>query len=358
MAQPRGGRGFAASGTAAPARIGVLLTGTLLTGTLLTSPGPGEHLKAAERRQEERRMRAAMLTVFWASLLLTLASFGGELHGLGDSLAVFRHWWAVLVSLSSLLLLRGRLRLAGLGLLAGFLAGAPVLAGWFGGGGASGGEERYAFYQKNLLYNGTDRRGIIADIRATAPDFVSMQEISDANLEIYEALAEAYPTRLICSSRGAGRLAILSRYPLSGEDPARCLKPGGVAAVRVATPDGPVWALALHLKWPFPRAQAEQVATMLPALRDLDAPVVLGGDFNMVPWSATMRRIEAATGSRRAGALFFTFRHPRFPLWLPIDHLLVPGGRGRLEIRPFLGSDHRGLLLRFGLDGPSGSPGR
>ena len=296
-----------------------------------------------------RAGRCVLLGVFLLSLALLAASFGGAVHPLGDSLAVFRHWLAVAIALSGALLLRGRLRLAGLAAIGLFLAAAPLLAGWFSVQAGAGG--RYSFYQKNLLYNGTNRQGIIDDILSAAPDFVSLEEISDANLEIYEALGARYPSRIICSFSGVGRMAILSRFALL-DGQARCLGPHGPAAIRVRTPDGPVWALALHLKWPFPRPQAAQVEAMLPALRALERPIVLGGDFNMVPWSETMRRIQRATGSRRAGAVLFTFRHPRYPLWLPIDHILVPGGAGRLETRPFLGSDHRGILLKFDLQGP------
>ena len=36
-------------------------------------------------------------------------------------------------------------------------------------------------------------------------------------------------------------------------------------------------------------------------------------------------------------------------LRLPVDHVLVPGGRGVSALRPLLGSDHFGVLLRFDL---------
>ena len=301
-----------------------------------------------------RGLRVLAHVVLWSALALIAASFAGALHGLGDSLAVFRHWFAVAAAAAAMVLLRGRLRIATAALLAGFLVAAPIMAGWFGdwlgarsGTGATGGG-RYSFYQKNLLYNGTDRQAIIDDILQATPDFVSMQEISDANLEIYEALAARYPSRILCSFRGVGRVAILSRFPLV-DGQARCLGRQGPAAIRVRTPDGPVWALALHLSWPFPRPQAAQVAAMLPLLRALERPIVLGGDFNMVPWSNTMRQIQRATGTKRAGAVVFTFRHKLWPLWLPIDHVLVPSGRGRLERRPLAGSDHYGILLRFDL---------
>ena len=293
-------------------------------------------------------MRFILWAVFWVGLVLTIASFGGKLHGIGDSLAVFRHFWALMAAISSFLLLRGHLRFAGLGVLAAGLAALPMAAGFLHPNAAPDG--RYSFYQKNLLYNGSDRQGIIADMQSTGPDFISMEELGDDNMVIYNTLAKTYATHLMCDSRRAraGRVAILSRFAqvAGGQS---CLGGWGGAAVKVVTPDGPVWAVALHLHWPFPFSQAAQVRQLVAQLESLDAPIVLGGDFNMVPWSNTMRLLEKATKSRRAGPVLLTYYHPHYPLHLPIDHILVPSGRGHLEPRPFLGSDHKGLLLRFDL---------
>ncbi len=291
-------------------------------------------------------MRKLVLTIFWSSLLLTAASFGGALHGLGDSLAVFRHIWAVALAISSLLLLRGHLRLAGLGVGAVVLLAAPLANGLVRDAGAGTG--RYTLYQKNLRYDGKDRQAIIDDILAANPDFVTLQEISFANREILRALAERYPSSLLCEFENVGSVAILSRFALV-EGSQTCVQEGP-AAIKVTTPDGPVWAVALHLLWPFPFDQRGQVNQIVRNLGFLDAPVVLGGDFNMVAWSDTMRRIEAATGSRHAGKAIFTFRLNEAPFFrLPIDHVLVPSGRGRLERRPLAGSDHYGILLSFDL---------
>ena len=291
-------------------------------------------------------MRAIAFTVFLLSLALFAASFLGAWHGVGDSLAVFRHWWAVAAGVSSLVLFRGSMRLAAAGLLAVFVSAAPIMAGWFETFDPAAG--KYSFYQKNLLFEGSRPDAILADIRATNPDFVALEEVSPFNKAIFDALAATYPARQLCPDGSSGSVAILSRHPpVPGT--ATCLGNNGLAAVRVVTPDGPVWAVALHLKWPFPRKQSRQVKEMVPELRALGGPVVLGGDFNMVPWSHTMRQIERATGSTRAGAVQFTFHHLDIPLFLPIDHILVPSGQGQLETRPLLGSDHKGLLLRFNL---------
>jgi endonuclease/exonuclease/phosphatase (EEP) superfamily protein YafD len=291
-------------------------------------------------------LRKLIWAVFAVSLVLTVASFGGALFGLGDSLAVFLHWWAVALSLSSALLLAGHRRVAVLGLAVVVVAVVPMARGFLSANSTPAG--RYTFYQKNLLYNGTGREAIIADIQALAPDFVTLEEVSYANRTVFETLKRSYATSLFCRFNGVGGIAVLSKWPQI-EGSANCAGEQGLAAVQVKTPDGVVWAVALHLDWPFPYDQRQQVKSLTRAMRLLTGPVVLGGDFNMVPWSQTMRDIENATGSLRAGPVLRTLKHATLPLRLPIDHILVPSGQARAELRPRFGSDHYGLLLNFDL---------
>lgn len=105
--------------------------------------------------------------------------------------------------------------------------------------------------------------------------------------------------------------------------------------------------VTLHLHWPWPHGQAAQVDILASAIAALDRPVVVAGDFNMVPWGASVARIERAARARRTGATVTTFA--RFPLLpLPIDHVLLPEGwAGRQSVLAELGSDHRGLLVHF-----------
>ncbi len=291
-------------------------------------------------------MRGLILTVFWVSLALVVASFGGAVHGIGDSLAVFRHWWAVSLSVSSLLLMSGHWRVAALGGFAFLLGAAPMAIGYLGPAGAGTGA--YALYQKNLRYDGRDRAGIIDDILTLSADFVTLQEVSRPNRVVFNELAKHYRSSLFCRFTGVGGVAVLSKWPIV-EGTKSCMGKQGAAAMQVTTPAGKIWLVALHLHWPYPHGQPQQVARLTGELKALSGPVLLGGDFNMVPWSHTLRAIERATSSKRAGRVFRTFAHRNSPLRLPIDHVLVPGGRGVLQMRPKLGSDHFGLLLRFEL---------
>ena len=133
----------------------------------------------------------------------------------------------------------------------------------------------------------------------------------------------------------------MSRWPLSQ---GYCSPHRTVAAARVAHPDGPLWAVSVHLVWPYPHEQAEMLDRALPFLQGIEGRAVVAGDFNMVPWGQSVRRIARATGTERVGPLFHTIEVEGFPL--AIDHV-YSNGRGTVARRPLLGSDHAGLVARL-----------
>ena len=281
-----------------------------------------------------------MLAVLAGLALLT--SFAGRFHPLGDSLAVFRVQIGLMTSLFALLAVLAGARWAALLVLGSLAAVAPaawLLSGW-------GAQHRGALtlYQKNLSFRLTDPAPLIADLLATKPDIVTLQEVTTSNLAVLQALKPALPTQLVCPFARVGGVAIASHWPMI-EGSKTCLQGRGMAAMQVAHPDGPLWLVSIHLHWPWPYQQSSQMAHIAEALEKLQGPVILGGDFNMVPWSHTHRLIASSSGSHRAGAAPDSF--PRFGamLPLPIDHVYAPNG-GTTEPRPRLGSDHRGLLAR------------
>lgn len=267
------------------------------------------------------------------ALAVLAASFAGALHGLGDSLAVFRLLIAG-AALALLLAARPRRWLfwPGMGLC--LAAAGSVLLHKLPDEPAG----PLRVYQKNMFHRNGDIAGLAADILASDADIVTLQEVSVGNEALLARLAEAYPVQHLCRFSSRSGIAVLTR--LEAGDPI-CEAFVGLAGLRVETGQGPVWALSLHLSWPYPHSQPAQLDRLAPRLARLDAPVILGGDFNMVPWSHALARVARAGGLRRAEPSRATFRLG--PLPLPIDHVFAPGG-GRAEARPALGSDHRGIL--------------
>lgn len=282
--------------------------------------------------------------IFAAVLLALLCSFLGALHPIGDSLAVFRIWLGLAAMLMAVVLVGRRLRRTGILILVMGALAAPAfdyvrLARQKGDG-------TYALYQKNLLYKNNDHAGLVADILAVQPDFITVQELWRETLPIWNGITKDYPYNLKCFGLGGNSASLLSKWPIV-EGTKTCRDDLGYSAAQVEVEDGRVWLVSLHLPWPWPFKQVEKLDQIVPLLEKLDGPVILAGDFNMVPWSNTMRRIERATGSRRAGPILSTLALG--PFRLPIDHILTPQGQGVVTKRPLLGSDHAGLVARFDL---------
>lgn len=293
-------------------------------------------------------MRRIILWLLMIPLVLLLGSNLGAIHPLGDSLAVFRGPLAALGVVSALLLAqRGEKPLAAFASALVLWSAYTVLAPRLEFSAAL--DAPYTHYQKNMMFKMPSTTPLYDDILEQAPDFISLQEVSRKNLPILASLAAQYPAQLFCPFAAVGGVAVVSRWPLVAGSK-RCNARSGMVAMQVETPDGPVWVVSLHLHWPYPMGQAAQVRALLSQLMALDGPIVLGGDFNMVPWSYTLRAITAATSTRRIGVPHYTL--PLKNLYsLPIDHVLVNAKINPADTskRPLLGSDHYGVLARFHL---------
>jgi endonuclease/exonuclease/phosphatase (EEP) superfamily protein YafD len=288
-----------------------------------------------------------MKTVFASLVLLSalplIGGYLGWLHPLGDSLGVFRLQGAGLLAVvSALALFAGAATAGRLGMVLALVAGVP-LAWSYQGDGAPGGDLR--LYQKNMLFRNDDLSGLQADIRAAAPDVLTLQEVSDPNRALLADLADLLPHQHWCPFAAVGGTAIATRLP---PVPGEALCAPGLAALKVTGPKGPLWLVSVHLHWPWPYGQAAHVANLLPAFEGMEAPVVMAGDFNMVPWSDALAALRHATGTTHAGPVRGTYTGFQPLLTLPIDHVLSPGG-GAMETRPGLGSDHLGLLADLSL---------
>lgn len=275
--------------------------------------------------------------------LALLGGYMGAVHPAGDSLAVFRLPLAVMFGLAVIWtdwphLLRWPL--AGL---------AMASLGWLGWQPRAepSGPAQLVLYQQNLLWNRDEEAAWLAAVAKVSPDVVTLQEVSERNMALLDALAEEYPAQLHCPSGIMGE-AVLSRLPFVPGS-MHCSERGGVAAMQVQAAFGPVWIVSIHVSWPWPYRQSVEVTEVLPMLRALEGPVILAGDFNAVAWSHTLARLAKATGTRRVGPLTHSYALPGIGLPVGIDHVLAsPDLAGGLRATPRFGSDHRGLVARLG----------
>ena len=121
---------------------------------------------------------------------------------------------------------------------------------------------------------------------------------------------------------------------------------------------------ALHLLWPWPFNQSQQIGRIEADLGALGERAVVVGDFNAVRWSAAARRIAEAGDLKPAGHFGPTWPADPLPralrfLGLPID-LALMGERieltGARTLHP-VGSDHLPVLLQFSLRPGSSADG-
>lgn len=233
---------------------------------------------------------------------------------------------AVGASLLAALLGRGWPRLAALGVLA---AGAIPVAQAAWPGRLPEDSADVALVQHNLRFDS----GITDLARLERADVATLQEVL-----VPEALSLPAGWMLHhCPFTRVGGQVVATPHPILETGCAE-----GIAWVRAALPSGEATIVSLHLHWPWPSRQASQVNALLPVLRALPRPVLLGGDFNQTRWSASLRRIAEATGTRALPALRPSYHVAILPL--RIDHVLIPEDWiGTNRIDGYHGSDHAAI---------------
>lgn len=306
-------------------------------------------------------MRSVAAVLAGLTALIIAAGYGGRWVPALDLLALVRVP-AVLILLILGLALRGWWKAPAVGLAV------IVLVTWaiprFTG---AEGAADLVLYQKNVLRDNPKLEELAADIRQSGADVVTLQEIGPDTSRLLDLLRDTYPAQVSCRERWEHSPAVISRLPSAGAE--FCDLEVEIAALQVETDHGRVWVASVHLNYPWPAGnQASQSREIAAMLEPLDGPVLVAGDFNNVPWSGAATRIAEAAGGKPLGpwqptrwlqlgalmerAVVEDYRAPNHDDagWIPvtIDHVLAPDGR--IERRPFLGSDHLGLLAQVMLE--------
>lgn len=295
-----------------------------------------------------RLIKAMVRVCAVAGLSVLVASYLGAVHPVGDSLAVFRHWIALGAGIGAALAFAVRDRPVAVALLVGALvAYGPIWsarnapAGAAPADGGAAGSVDVTVYTKNVLGGWGDNAALVADIRASGADLVLLQEMPAERGDLPGRLAETHPHQHICRFSDWSGIAVMSRWPL---DETYCAPHRSVAAARVQGPDREIWAVSVHLPWPYPHEQAEVLALAMPFLETVEGAAIVAGDFNMVPWSHTVRSVARATGTGRIGRAFDTIQVRGVDFM--IDHVLT-SGQGEVTRRALFGADHHGLVAQI-----------
>lgn len=202
-------------------------------------------------------------------------------------------------------------------------------------------------YTKNLHARHITPRALGADILNSGAEIVMLQEVAEKTSTVLADLSGTYPHQRICGFTWR-QTAILSKTPF--RDTLPCAS-HTFAAVQLNRAGQTYWAVSAHTPWHWPLRTGRGHVPLLEALKQIDGPVVIAGDFNSFPWTDRMQAIARTSRTRMAGPLRATLAHRAIPVALPIDFALAPAG-GTTQRRPLLGSDHHGLVADLKLFAP------
>jgi vancomycin resistance protein VanJ len=297
----------------------------------------------------------ALLAVASALLMAFHASVPNRVGNLGSLLETFLPWVGLTVPV---LLLCALLRRSATALVA-LLLPVAVWLNLFGGllpDRSSGGGDLMVL-SHNVNAGNPDPVGTAHDLVASGADVVALQELSAAQLPVYEKqLAAAYPHRAV-----EGTVALWSRYPIRGVE-AVDIKIGWTRALRaeVDTPHGAVGVFVAHL--PSVRVKfdagftADQRDNSAEALGEAIAAeplkrVVLLGDLNgtmndrsLANITSQMRSAQGAAGDGMGFSWPASFPMAR------IDQIMTKGVTPTSSwVLPATGSDHLPVAARLQL---------
>jgi endonuclease/exonuclease/phosphatase (EEP) superfamily protein YafD len=220
--------------------------------------------------------------------------------------------------------------------------------GWPAGVPTSARPEHFRLVTFNVWFRNEDLERTARFLEDSRADAVILQELEQSKAAKLRDLLPSYPFAQI--GAGPHGAVIFSRWPLLEQhfEPL-CEDCVAIARTRLQWRERSVTLLGAHLHWPL----GPEVATLrrkeLEALADLvraqPTPLLLGGDFNLTPWSQHFARFTVRSGledcARRQG---WKPTWPRWPwlLRIRIDQCFA-SAEWRTEavvVGPELGSDH------------------
>jgi endonuclease/exonuclease/phosphatase (EEP) superfamily protein YafD len=306
------------------------------------------------RRSPARRFLKYGVTALVALLAaLTVLAFFDRWSPYLELLTVFRLQYAVLlgVTASFSILLRGY----GLALAAIALAAVNIIV-----------ISRVALAGEGASIDGARVRALIVNVQAgntaydqlrrliaeTEPDLVGIIELTPAWTNALESALSSYPHRSLQPDDGAYGIGLYSKLPLRVSR-IEHFPAGGSPSVIATVPlgDSDIVFIVTHIHTPFSGGtRSRQLEALTDALQPLNAPRVICGDFNSVPWSQPIDQLADQNDLRSIHGRFGlpgTWPANAWPLRIPIDNCLLDHDI-RVEdsrVGPSIGSDHLPLIV-------------
>jgi len=212
----------------------------------------------------------------------------------------------------------------------------------------------------NLSYRNPDPQLLIDWLTSNSVDLVLLQELTPAWVAALERLP-GYPHRRLLVRTDPYGVGVLSRWPTDGLvalDLAADGLPSLVGPLQVGRKR--LMLGVVHTHWPLlPGLMSRRdkaVSRVAQEVRRHPGPWIVGGDFNLTPYSPVFRRLLEESGlqeTRSGGTWAPSWRADLWPLAIRIDHVLVTRElcAEPSEVGPEIGSDHRPVRVRLRLPG-------
>ena len=235
-------------------------------------------------------------------------------------------------------------------------------------------EHNLTHMQFNLNFRNQEMDNVVEYIKKHPMDIITLQEVTSAHKQVLQKLKfdgnklhltthypfverkkGAYPYQLYCHFKRAKGVGILSKYPINPEKFV-CVEGEGLLWTEIQTPYKKINVASIHLRWPFPYQQQEQIEFLKPVLENIPKPTLIAGDFNDVAWSNAVEKVANASNTKVVNGLRWSIElEKKFLPWLPsielsIDHLLVSEELEvhRMKVEKDLGSDHLPVVSEIG----------
>lgn len=223
---------------------------------------------------------------------------------------------------------------------------------------------RYRLVSINVLSSNPRKADVIRFIIESDPDFVVLLEPNQRWItKLDQALAAKWPHRKATARSDNFGVAIYSKLPWVACDVVEYsseLATPSISALFDLSHSQQLRLIATHPAPPMNaswwRSRNSLFTHMAEDVRTgVGDTTIVAGDLNCTPWSHWFKRLTHDSGLRPSAygnGLNISWRPISLPLCgLPIDHVLVGKGIevGKSEIGPEVGSDHRPLVVDFGL---------
>lgn len=308
-----------------------------------------------------RKVAIVLVVAAWLALL---AGFAGRWWWVLDLFSHFRLQYAVALGVLAMVLSVLRRHWLAIFAFAGSFAATVSIVNYTGWQTkpalAATGEFRFATF--NAFYLNEDVARIGSGLESIAADAVALQEMDASRARELAKHLPSYKYAYFDAAHRYGAV-IFSRWPIARGATIE-LVPEGARAAKVTLDwrGKPVTVIGTHLHWPLGphnaglrNAELQQLAQLVTTIKE---PLMVGGDFNITPWSLVFQDALASSGLKDcARGRGLTPTWPTFfsPLSIRIDHCLVSKDWEVVGVRtaPSLGSDHypavNDLTLRVAL---------